>query len=130
MDIKHKGGLTMGYNLVECIVERCVHNMNDMCNAQYIHIFGNKAKQSQDTNCNTFELRTIRSSATTLTNVNMTGVVDQIFTEDPIMNPAIKCSVRECIYNINTQCSADRIEVLGQDSATVQQTECATFRRR
>lgn len=120
----------MGYNLVECSVERCIHNLNNACSAQFIHIVGQDAVLPHDTDCHTFELRSFRSSITNISNINVTGVVDQIFSEDPVMNPTIKCSATECIFNQNLICTADKIEVKGPSSATIQQTECSTFRRK
>jgi len=120
----------MGYNVVECSVERCVHNMNNMCNAQHIHVVGDNTKQASQTDCHTFELRQVRSSVVDMTNVNITGAVDQIFSDEPVMNPAIRCSVGECIYNVDLRaCRAEQINVEGPDSGTIQQTECATFRK-
>lgn len=120
----------MSMNVVRCNVERCIHNMNNMCNAQFIHVVGSDSQQSHQTDCHTFELKNYRSSVTTITNVNITGAIDQIFTEEPVMNPEIKCSVKTCIYNLSQRCTADGIEVNGPSSATIQQTECSTFRKR
>lgn len=122
--------ICMENNVVRCNVERCAHNMNDMCNARFIHVVGKDANHPQETDCHTFELRTFRTSVTSMTNVNLSGAVDQIFTEDPVMNPDIKCSARKCIYNLDLRCIADAIEVNSYDSATIQQTECSTFRKR
>ena len=121
----------MSNNVVECTVYRCTHNMNGMCNAQYIHVVGDNTQQSYQTSCHTFELKNVRSAAISMTNVNITGAVERIFTEDPVMNPRVRCSVGNCSYNINLQaCSAPRIEVDGPDSGTIQQTDCSTFRRK
>lgn len=121
----------MSNNIVECTVERCIHNMSGMCNAQYIHVVGDNTQQSYQTDCHTFELKSYRSSVINMTNVNITGAVDQIFTEDPVMNPSVRCSVGNCFYNINLQgCSATRIEIDGPGAGTIQQTNCSTFRRR
>lgn len=121
----------MGYNIVGCSVERCVHNMNNACGAQYIHVVNNTSQDIHKTNCHTFELRNFRTTITNVTNINIEGVVDQIFTEEPVMNPTIRCTVENCIYNSNnTQCTADEIDVKGTSSSTIQQTECGTFRAR
>jgi hypothetical protein len=104
--------------------------MNGMCNAQFIHVIGQTAGDKSQTDCHTFELKNIRSSTTSITNVNITGAVEQIFTEDPVMNPELKCSVKTCVYNLSERCTADDIYVNGPDSSTIQQTECLTFRKR
>lgn len=120
----------MANNIVDCNVEKCVHNMGGACGAQYIHVVGYNTQSSYETDCHTFELRNFRSSITNISNVNVTGVVDQIFTEDPVMNPDIKCSVKECIYNHSMMCTADEIKVRDYDAAMISQTQCKTFKKR
>ena len=120
----------MATNVVNCSVEKCVHNMDGSCNAQYIHVVGYNTQHAYETDCHTFELRNFRSSITNMSNVNVTGAVEQIFTEDPVMNPDVKCSVKECIYNINLLCSANEINVGDYDSTIISQTECKTFKKK
>ncbi len=120
----------MSNNVVDCSVEKCVHNMGGACGAQYIHVVGYNTQHSYQTDCHTFELRNFRSSITNMSNVNISGVVEQIFTDDPVMNPDIKCSVKECIYNSSMQCSADKVTVGDYDAVSISQTNCKTFKKK
>lgn len=120
----------MSNNIVVCEVEKCIHNMNNMCSAQWINIVGQNAQHLSQTNCQTFELRTFRSSITNMTNINITGAVDQIFTEEPVMNPIIKCNVTECVYNSMPACNAPYVTIGDYYATAFQETKCKTFEKR
>lgn len=103
---------------INCSVSNCSHNDNNICYANVINVAGGSAKKDCDTCCASFLDSANYGSLTN--NINSTG------------NPcdAITCNVGSCTYNSNYICSADAIEVNGNNANLYEETNCKTFRRK
>lgn len=128
--IKMLGGGSMTNNVVECSAENCLHNNNNMCNAQYINVIPRKAQDKVFTNCKTFEPKEFNTSLTNMTNINITGAIDQIFTEEQVMNPNIRCGVSQCVFNHQYVCNATGINIGDYTSTESFETRCKTYRHK
>lgn len=99
-----------------CTVSTCVHNAEQCCCKREILVEGSGARQCCDTCCSSFE-------------ENRGGIFKNLF-KTPESRLEIECDVRNCLYNDDRQCQAERISILGDGARAVGQTECGSFRER
>lgn len=120
----------MGINILECGAEKCVHNMNNKCSAQYITVASHKKQEKVVTNCKTFEPKEYMCEINNMTNVNIPGAIDQIFTEEPVMNPNVRCGVAECIYNSDYSCLTNDLTIGDYGSESIFETKCRSYKKK
>lgn len=114
---------------LSCNAEKCVNNINGLCDANTIHVTGDKSHSSRETECETFSPKGLINAMSNFTNMNLVGEFKQLFSKDSIeMSPEIKCEAENCIYNVNELCTASNVQVYGPEARTSRETECETFK--
>jgi len=101
---------------INCIVSNCSHNNGNTCFANIINVGGKNAKDDGDTCCASFLDSVIYNDLTN--NINERGKECN----------AITCNVGTCTYNSNNLCSAESIDVSGEDVDLYLETNCSTFK--
>lgn len=103
-------------NKVECKVQSCAYNNQDLCSLDKIHVDGPAAKEKTQTCCSSFAEKN---------NSTTNSVSAQNATEDT----GIHCKAENCSYNRNCKCDADHVCVDSSANAvsTMSGTNCATF---
>ena len=100
---------------INCNVTNCAHNNSSVCYSNIVNIKGGKATDSCSTCCGNFLDE--RDYSTLTNNTNGPGPCD-----------ALVCSVQTCVYNKNQACSAESINVNGNDVAVYTEANCSTFK--
>lgn len=116
ISINTKGGDIMAR--IACEVSNCSHNKENVCYANVINVGGLNAEKDSDTCCGSF-LDSVHYGTLT-NNVNDPG--------KPCS--AITCNVISCTYNSNKVCSADSIQVSGENADIYTETDCLTFKNK
>ncbi len=98
---------------LKCTVQTCVHNKNFYCDLAKIQVGGDKARNPEETCCDSFKKRDKDSYS------NVTGEASP--------KSDIDCKAVECMYNCECKCHAGKISVEGSRANESGQTECATF---
>lgn len=97
---------------LNCCVENCAYNNDKYCCVGAIDVDGVKAVQSDSTCCNTF---LERSDA--FTNCAC----------DPNPEIDIDCEAKNCMYNDNCKCHAEKVDIDGDGACNCHETKCSTF---
>ena len=84
---------------LECSVKNCVHNADNCCCKAAIAVDGNKAVDSEQTCCASFD-------------ENKGGRFTNLF-KTPETRLDIACDAVKCIYNEEHRCTAERIDISG-----------------
>lgn len=114
---------------LRCSAERCVNNVNKFCTAESIHVNGNSAHISTETDCDTFWEKGDMNSIYFFNNTNLSGGFRQLFSKETVeMSPDIVCEAENCIYNVSRVCSADFVQIHGEEAHSSRYTECETFK--
>jgi len=100
---------------INCGVTNCSHNDEFTCFANVINVGGKSAKKDSDTCCASFLDAKTYSDLTN--NVNEKGSACD----------AITCNVGTCTHNSNNLCTADSINVSGENVNLYSETDCLTF---
>jgi hypothetical protein len=99
---------------LECNVNNCSSNTDNCCCRPNIHVAGKRASDTAGTFCDSFT--TLSQSATNIVNYNR---------KNPSM--PVSCDVKNCVYNRQDLCDADKIKIENRNANTGDQTNCATF---
>ena len=102
---------------INCAVENCSHNNCGTCYANRINVEGNGAKNAETTCCASFLDK--RHYSTLTNNTNSDGPCD-----------CIVCSAEKCDYNENKLCTAETIQVDGNNVKLYSEAKCDTFKCR
>jgi len=114
---------------LSCNASSCVNYTGGFCAAATIHIIGDNAKTSKETNCSTFAERGVMNAFAGMANTNISGELRQFITmEEYALTPHILCEAEECRYNMKGRCSASNIQIIGEKAETTEETQCETFR--
>lgn len=116
--------------MVKCSVDTCSHWLpGEVCGAGNIDILDREAKSSDDTKCKTFNHRSsVANAVGALDNVNWSGMVREPFQEGHQITPSVTCVVGDCVYwKQGDYCTADSIQVTGDDATACEQTDCRTM---
>lgn len=114
-------------NKLKCDATTCVHNFNHLCGASTIQVKGGNTTDGNNTFCSTYAIKSTGNYISELGNVNLTGSVSQLFSDNQVMEPKITCNAINCKYNSNEICTAGELKIMGPSSSAPQQTECKTF---
>jgi len=119
---------------IECEVNTCTHWISgNQCGAANIDILNKEdntiAQSDTYTECKTFTKKQgLTSLFNSMDNVNWSGVISSIFTEDQQLNPTVTCVVDSChFWADDNRCEAERIKIAGSGADKCQDTCCATF---
>lgn len=102
---------------INCSVSNCSHNKSNTCYSNIVNIGGGCASKSCTTCCGNF--LDSKNYATLTNNTNSNGPCD-----------ALVCSVESCLYNSNKSCTAENIDVLGNNVKIYSETNCSTFKQK
>ncbi|WP_296647368.1 DUF1540 domain-containing protein [Romboutsia sp. 13368] len=102
-------------NKINCSVENCSHNSSGVCYANRIDVGSKGATDEDQTCCGSFLDRKHYSTLTN--NTNDDGPCD-----------CIVCTAENCTYNNNKLCTADVIQVTGDNVRIYTEAICSTFK--
>lgn len=105
---------------LKCNVDRCRHNLNQSCAKNKIYVGGLFASNKAETECISFEEK--RSDF-------YKDYEEYASLEGECCDTQIVCSCGKCIYNENSVCKADLVNVEGIHAREKDQTSCATFKK-
>ncbi|MBQ3422273.1 MAG: DUF1540 domain-containing protein, partial [Romboutsia sp.] len=89
-------------NKINCSAENCSHNSQGICYANRINVGGQGTTDASETCCGSFLDRKHYSTLTN--NTNDDGPCDSII-----------CTAENCTYNNNKLCTANNIQVCGDN---------------
>lgn len=101
---------------INCNVTNCSHNKSNVCYSNIVNIKGGKAEESRSTCCGNF--LDMRDYSTLTNNTNAPGPCD-----------ALVCTVQTCVYNKNQACTAEVINVQGDNVVVYTEANCSTFKK-
>ena len=102
-------------NKINCNANNCSHNSNGVCYANRINVGGQGATEACETCCGSFLDKKHYSTLTN--NTNADGPCD-----------CIVCTAEKCTYNDNKLCTAETIQVSGNDAKIYTEAICSTFK--
>lgn len=103
---------------LDCNVSCCCHNDNSekKCCLSSINVRGTGASTCDDTCCGSF----FEDKSGSVSNANNT----------PHVTLDISCDADSCVYNDNSKCTADHIDISGIFASAKDDTVCATYKSR
>ena len=101
---------------LQCSVQECMYNAQNGCCAHGIHVEGSYAERCEGTCCETF--------------ANRSGAQNAAADSTPNRCMTISCDAKHCVYNQNSKCTAESVDINGANCQSGDQTRCNTFRRR
>ena len=101
-----------------CSVENCLYNKEHYCCKGDIFVGGEKARNEEETCCESFALRKEGQDAYTSS------------LEHPSKTISIDCEAVKCMYNSNYKCVAEHVDIQGSSAAESRETACATFKEK
>lgn len=102
---------------INCSVENCSHNKSGTCYSNRVNMDGSGTGTDSCTCCSSFLDKRNYSNLTN--NTNSSGSCD-----------CLVCGVTRCQYNDNKLCTADSINVSGNNVNIYMETNCDTFEAR
>lgn len=106
---------------LNCSVRSCTNNKAEQCCRPIITVGGKNAQMCSQTRCENYRQLKDRSPDETPA-MNNIGV-DY---EYPNKSLRVSCMAKNCVFNKNELCSADKISIKGDAGGT----ECASFRNK
>lgn len=79
------------------------------------------------TYCGTFSSKSLGNFVSSMGNMNYSGAMQQVLSDDIVMDPKVLCNAVNCTYNSEKTCQADHVQIQNEVSSTAEQTECQTF---
>ncbi|EJO5346878.1 DUF1540 domain-containing protein [Clostridium botulinum] len=113
-------------NKLTCSAENCINNLQGRCTANSIEVENNHSH----TQCKTFAAKGAIETMSRFHNTNLTEGFKDIFTQGNNMVPQVNCEVYNCVHNNNRVCTADSIEINGDEERTrnSMETICSTYK--
>ena len=106
-------------NNLNCNVQNCVNNKDNLCARSSIKVDGCKATSDRETCCASYGNRGTSYENAVSTNMNAVPETD------------ITCDVKNCSYNSgNDRCTASSVSVRGNGASNSRETQCSTFESR
>ncbi len=102
---------------LKCGAENCTYNTDRFCCKGDIMVGGKHARQKDDTCCESFVSRR-DGSATASCGCKPKSTI------------RIDCEASQCVYNSNYKCTADHVDIHGNNASDSDGTVCATFKER
>lgn len=98
---------------LSCNAATCTHNSDKCCCLNSIAIRGTTACSCDETYCESY------------VNQNATGASNSACT--PKLNLSIRCAAHNCVYNKDSSCQADHVDISGITAVNADDTVCSTF---
>ena len=108
---KCKGDIKMAK--LECSVRNCFYNEDKYCSKGDIMVGGKDATTSRYTCCESFRERKGDTASNAVCH--------------PKKEIVIGCQACNCVYNKDEKCSADCVDISGNNACDCKETECKTF---
>ena len=101
---------------LSCTVSDCTHNKDNSCCLEKINVGTTTATDTCETECDSFSQKD--------------DIVKKVVSavESPVNELSINCSAKECTYNNNSMCTANAVNIRGNDCCTCSDTQCDTFK--
>lgn len=100
---------------LKCGVENCSYNADRCCCKGDIMVGGRHAKNEADTCCESFVNKTADNASNAC---------------HPQRTISIDCEASKCVYNSDYKCTADHVDIRGNNACDCDATNCATFKER
>lgn len=114
-------------NQLKCDAENCLYNRSHLCSAEEIEVQGGHTMGGRFTYCGTFSSKSLGNYVSSVGNMNYSGAIQQVISDDLVMDPKVLCNAVNCTYNSDKVCEADHVQIQNEVSSTAEQTECQTF---
>ena len=101
---------------LNCSVENCVYNEENLCSKGDIQVGGARANYSEETCCESFKERSANSFRNSLSHPSRTISID--------------CEATKCVYNEDCKCHAEHVDIRGCGASDCRETACGTFKER
>lgn len=101
---------------LKCTVTNCGYNKDKLCCKGDITVGGKSACTTDETCCESFREKKADSYSNAMDN--------------PCRTISIDCEARNCMYNKESKCYADHVDIKGSGASDCQETACATFKER
>lgn len=98
---------------LDCNVTNCLHNSENCCCKAAIIVEGQKAEETCDTCCGSFD-------------ENKDNAYHNVF-KTPENRLKVDCEAVTCVYNEGRHCNAQHIGIAGDGAREAEHTECVTF---
>ncbi|EPY6471507.1 DUF1540 domain-containing protein [Clostridium sporogenes] len=114
-------------NKLVCSAENCINNLKGQCTANSIEVENNDSHSQ----CKTFAAKGAIETMSRFHNTNLTEGFKDMVTGENNMVPEVNCEVYSCVHNNDRRCSADAIEINGDEVRTRNSSEtiCSTYMR-
>lgn len=112
---------------LKCEAENCLYNRSRLCSAEEIEVQGGNTMGGEATFCGTFSSKGLGNYVSSMGNMNYSSAMKQVFADDQVMDPKVRCNAVNCTYNSAKLCQADHVQIQNEVSSTAEQTECQTF---
>ncbi len=99
-----------------CTAKNCYYNEDKMCCLGNIKVDGQAAMEADSTKCSSFVDKKSKEC-------NSCGC-----SSGPKKTIAITCEAMHCQYNMDRQCTANKVNVEGPTASESSQTMCGTFK--
>lgn len=100
---------------LNCGVDNCAYNQNDMCSLNSIKVNGSFANHSGATCCGSF--------------IEKGGFTNAAFTMgEAEPETMVSCEAENCCHNKKCKCHAESIDISGDYAETQDHTECSSFK--
>ncbi|MFA9381468.1 MAG: DUF1540 domain-containing protein [Acetanaerobacterium sp.] len=100
-----------------CQVLTCAHYNSGCCCKQEIHVDGKNAREQGETCCESYY---------PMTNSYQNAI--ECDNSDPKREVGVHCHAQQCYYNQEMLCTADHIDIGGQQADNSTETLCSTFK--
>ncbi len=97
-----------------CSVENCLYNKEHYCCKGDIFVGGEKARNEEETCCESFAQRRDGAYTSALSHPSRTISID--------------CEATKCVYNEDYKCTADHVDIRGCGASDCKETACGTFK--
>ena len=101
---------------LECNVKNCYYNKSSKCCRDGINVEGQEATVIDATYCGDFKEKTEGTTAQ--------ACHCSAGPEDTL---DVSCEAKNCVFNDNSKCHADKITISGNGAKHESQTECGSF---
>ena len=97
-----------------CNASTCTHNADKCCCLSGIDVKGANACTCDETCCGSFDNKKENGSARNAA-------------ASPKLNLTIQCAAHNCVYNEDSACHADHVDISGITAVNAGDTVCSTF---
>ncbi len=100
---------------LKCAADNCTYNSDRCCCKGDIMVGGSGARREEDTCCESFRERSGESVSNSL---------------NPSRTISIDCEAVKCVYNTDSKCHAEHVDIKGNGACSCMETACATFKEK